>query len=162
MKPMILKLFFFMTILALSTRAMSNDHVPEIFDPAAGVAVQSMPDTTALLPVASSRNNEETPVIDVDTQKMVFRLKKSGFQSEWVLTSGDTIQKDLSAWAAKAGWNIVWNVSKDWVVPSNSVFSGEFQNAAEQVIKTLASNGALVHAQLYLANKTMVVTGAPE
>lgn len=160
MKPMILKLFFFMTILVLSTRVMSNDNAPRVLDPDAGGAVQSGPSTASLLSVANTGHVEDTPVIDVDSNRMVFRMKKSMSKGEWVLTAGDTIKKDLRMWAAKAGWNVVWNVSMDWVIPSNSVFYGEFQDAAEQVIKTLASNGALLHAQLYLANKTMVVTGA--
>ncbi|MDA8328833.1 MAG: toxin co-regulated pilus biosynthesis Q family protein [Betaproteobacteria bacterium] len=162
MKPMILKLFFFITILALSTHVMSDDNAPGIFDPVTRVAVQPMPSMAPLLPVTNTGHNEKTPVIDVDSNRMVFRFKESVSQGEWVLTAGDTIKKDLRMWAAKAGWNVVWNVSRDWVIPSNSLFYGEFQNAAEQVIKTLAGNGALVHAQLYLANQTMVVTGAPE
>ncbi len=162
MRPEMLKLFFFVIVLGLSNHAISNDNLTGISNHAAETVVQSIPYTASSLPLVSAAHDEETTLIDVDTHKMVFKLKKSVPQAEWILTAGDTIKKDLSLWAEKAGWNVVWNVPKDWVVPTNSVFSGEFQNAAEQVIKTLAGNGALVHAQLYLANKTMVVTGAPE
>ena len=78
---------------------------------------------------------------------------------EWTLTAGDTIGHDLQIWADKAGWKVIWSMQKDWTVPASTIFSGEFPVVAGEVIKTLASNGALIHAQFYEGNKTMVVTG---
>lgn len=80
----------------------------------------------------------------------------------WTLTAGDTAKKDLEVWAEKAGWRVVWNLSKDWTVPASTVFTGTFEGAAADVIKTLASNGALIHAQFFEGNKTLVITGASE
>lgn len=77
----------------------------------------------------------------------------------WTLTAGHTIGYDLQTWAEKANWKVVWNLQKDWTVPASTIFSGEFQGAATDVIKTLAANGALIHAQFFEGNKTMVVTG---
>lgn len=77
----------------------------------------------------------------------------------WTLTAGRTVGHELQAWGEKAGWKVIWNMPKDWAVPAATSFSGEFPDAAADVIKTLAANGALVRAQFYAGNKTMVVTG---
>lgn len=80
----------------------------------------------------------------------------------WTLTAGDAHRKDLEAWADKAGWKVIWNLSKDWIIPASTVFTGSFETATGDVIKTLAANGALIHAQFYEGNKTVVITGASE
>lgn len=78
----------------------------------------------------------------------------------WVLVAGRPIGHELRGWGAKAGWKIVWDMQKDWIVPADSQFTGDFPAAAADVINTLASNGALIHARFYEGNKTIVVTGA--
>lgn len=81
----------------------------------------------------------------------------------WTLTAGNPLSKELTKWGDASGWKVVWNVEKDWLVPSDSVFIGaDFQIAASNVIQSLAKNGAIIRSQFYLANKTMVITGAPE
>lgn len=80
-------------------------------------------------------------------------------QSTWTLTAGHTIGKELQAWGEKAGWKIIWNMPKDWTIPSVALFYGDFQTAASDVIKTLAGNGALVRAQFFEGNKTVVISG---
>lgn len=81
---------------------------------------------------------------------------------KWTLEAGATIGHELQKWGDKANWKVVWNLQKDWTVPASTVFEGEFATVAAEVIQTLAANGALIHAQFYEGNNTMVVTGAPE
>ncbi len=78
----------------------------------------------------------------------------------WSLQPGHTIGQDLQSWATKAGWKVVWNMSRDWAVPAPTTFAGDFQTAAGKVIETLTTNGALIRAQFYTGNNTMVVTGS--
>jgi len=77
----------------------------------------------------------------------------------WTLTAGHTVGQDLQTWGTKAGWKVIWSMSTDWTIPASTSFPGDFHAAASDVIKTLAANGALVRAQFYDGNKTMVVTG---
>lgn len=77
----------------------------------------------------------------------------------WKLKKGETIRSELSKWANDSGWALVWQLDKDWVVPADSVFTGGFDSASANVIETLASNGVLIHANFYTANRTLVVTG---
>lgn len=77
----------------------------------------------------------------------------------WTLTAGNTVGQELQAWGEKAGWKVIWNMPKDWSVPASTNFTGGFQAAASEVIKTLATNGALVRARFFEGNNTMIVTG---
>ena len=77
----------------------------------------------------------------------------------WQLKKGETIRSELSKWAKDSGWSLVWQFDKDWVIPSNSEFTGSFDIAAAKVVETLASNGILIHANFFSANKTLVITG---
>lgn len=77
----------------------------------------------------------------------------------WTLTAGHTIGQELAAWGEKAGWKVVWSMQKDWTVPASTVFPGDFKTAASAVITTLAGNGALIRAQFYDGNNTLVVVG---
>jgi len=81
---------------------------------------------------------------------------------KWTLEAGETIGHELQKWGDKAGWKVVWGMQKDWTVPASTVFEGEFSKVAGAVIQTLAANGALIHAQFYEGNNTMVITGASE
>ena len=79
--------------------------------------------------------------------------------SIWQLKNGETIRSELTKWAKDSGWSLVWQLDKDWMIPANSEFTGSFDVAAAKVIETLASNGVLIHASFYTANKTLVITG---
>lgn len=77
----------------------------------------------------------------------------------WKLKQGETIRAELAKWASESGWAMVWQLDKDWVIPADSIFTGSFDSASANVIETLASNGVLIHANFYTANKTLVVDG---
>jgi hypothetical protein len=77
----------------------------------------------------------------------------------WTLRAGRTIGQELAAWGEKAGWKVVWSMQKDWAIPANTSFEGDFKTAASAVITNLAGNGALVRAQFYDGNNTLVVIG---
>ena len=79
--------------------------------------------------------------------------------ASWTLTEGHTVGKEIQGWANVAGWKVVWNLAKDWSVPTTTTFKGDFKTSAGEVIKTLANNGVLIRAQFYDGNKTMVVSG---
>lgn len=77
----------------------------------------------------------------------------------WTLQAGKTVGEGLKAWAATANWTVIWTMQKDWIVPADTTFSGEFPDAAEAAIKTLAANGALIRAAINDGNRTLVVFG---
>ncbi|WP_304350907.1 TcpQ domain-containing protein [Comamonas testosteroni] len=77
----------------------------------------------------------------------------------WTLKAGVTIGQNLNTWSANTNWKVIWSLPKDWVVPNETSFTGDFADAAEKVIKTLSDNGVLVHIGIFEGNKTVVISG---
>lgn len=77
----------------------------------------------------------------------------------WTLRQGRLVGHELRTMGARVGWNVVWQLQRDVVVPADTTYTGDFEKAAGDVITTLASNGLLIHAKFYQGNKTMVVSG---
>lgn len=76
----------------------------------------------------------------------------------WTLHRGLLIGDELNAWAKKAGWTVVWQLSEDWSVPSTTYLNGNFKTAVTKVITALSSNGADIHA-VFHTNNTVVISG---
>lgn len=101
---------------------------------------------------------QQTALVSVPpTVAVILPIKKT--EPVWTLAAGRTVGQELQAWGDKAGWKVIWSMPKDWSVPASTSFSGDFPTVAADVIKTLAANGALVRAQFFEGNNTMVVTG---
>ncbi len=73
------------------------------------------------------------------------------------LMAGKPLGEQMREQGKAQGWTVVWNVTKDWVVPSPTAFGGDFQSAATQAIEAAASEGAPIAARIYSANRTIVV-----
>lgn len=120
--------------------------------PSTEVPDLTIADTTAevRLRVAAASTNSKIPML----APVVVEPDQT-----WQLKKGETIRSELTKWAKESDWSLVWQFDKDWVIPSNSEFTGQFDVAAAKVIETLSSNGILIHANFYSANKTLVITG---
>lgn len=80
----------------------------------------------------------------------------------WTLKAGETISHGLEAWAVQAHWTVVWQLARDWSVPATTSFTGTFEDAAENVLKTLSAEGVLLKGEIYEGNHTLVVKPAGE
>lgn len=74
-----------------------------------------------------------------------------------VLVGGTSLEQQLNGWAKQSGWTLVWNLQQDWIVPAGARFEGGFVPAAKDVVESLAKNGVDVRADVYSANRTLVV-----
>ncbi|PNE59743.1 hypothetical protein A8H39_00925 [Paraburkholderia fungorum] len=77
----------------------------------------------------------------------------------WTIRAGYPIGQELKHWGTPIGWNVVWQMPRDVVAASTASFTGDFPTAVTEVVKTLADNGALIHAQIYDGNRTVVIEG---
>ena len=55
----------------------------------------------------------------------------------FVLVRGKSMQAQLEAWAARAGWTVEWNVPDGWIVPNDQPLGNDFARAAQQTISLL-------------------------
>ncbi|MCA8325921.1 MULTISPECIES: toxin co-regulated pilus biosynthesis Q family protein [Burkholderia] len=84
------------------------------------------------------------------------------FDNAYRLAAGMSLQTQLREWAQKSGWNVIWNLPRDWIVPGDSAYGPDFQTAATRVVQDLAAAGIDVRADLYTGNRTLVVHEAGE
>lgn len=78
----------------------------------------------------------------------------------WRLNAGRLVRQELTEWGSKSGWHVLWHLQRDWTIPADTEFSGDFKEAASAVIRTLAENGLVIRGQFYDGNRTLVVSGA--
>lgn len=74
------------------------------------------------------------------------------------LQPGHPLGEQLRSQGQAQGWTVVWNVSRDWIVPSSTQIGGDFQTAATKAIEAAAAEGAPIAAAIYPANRTIVVS----
>lgn len=67
----------------------------------------------------------------------------------WILKKGQPIHTQLQEWGARAGWTVNWEIEKTWAIPAETRFGGTFQQALEQVIKTLYSQGYPIYLEMW-------------
>ncbi|TES96142.1 hypothetical protein E3D46_44575 [Burkholderia cepacia] len=84
------------------------------------------------------------------------------FDNAYRLAAGMSLQTQLREWAQKSGWNVIWNLPRDWIVPGDATYGPDFQAAATRVVQDLAAAGIDVRADLYTGNRTLVVHEAGE
>ncbi|MBW5286706.1 TcpQ domain-containing protein [Burkholderia gladioli] len=73
------------------------------------------------------------------------------------LDAGLPIDEQLRGWARRAGWTLLWNIEPGWIVPGAQDFGTDFRSAMNQVIASLADNGADVLGDGYEANHVFIV-----
>lgn len=73
------------------------------------------------------------------------------------LEAGLPIDEQLRGWARRAGWTLLWNIEPGWIVPGAQDFGADFRSAMNQVIASLADNGADVLGDGYKANHVFIV-----
>ncbi|NTZ86150.1 hypothetical protein FCJ61_24885 [Burkholderia metallica] len=84
------------------------------------------------------------------------------FDNAYRLTAGMSLQTQLREWAKKSGWNVIWSLPRDWIVPGDAAYGPDFTAAATHVIQDLATAGIDVRGDLFNGNRTLVVHEAGE
>lgn len=74
----------------------------------------------------------------------------------WIVEKNRTLREILENWAETAGWTVVWDSQRDWMIESSASFTGDFQNAAGDLIKAFAQAKPPVVGTFY-KNRTLVI-----
>lgn len=75
----------------------------------------------------------------------------------FALVGGASLQSQLSEWAKRAGWALVWHLDSDWIVPNGGDFGPAFVPAARLVVESMRANGEDVRATFHEGNRTLVI-----
>ena len=110
--------------------------------------------------LSASISGDAFDVAPAPKQASVRSAAKPAGPKPVVLTAGRAVGLQLQRIGAARGWTVLWKAPHDWIVPAATTFKGPFASAAQQIVETLAGNGADVRADVYASNKTIVVHAA--
>ncbi len=119
-----------------------------------GLQVRLQGKTLRIAPISDTGNTDAAYAADPDS---VLTAVAAPIASGLNFMPGHPLGEQLCEQGKAQGWTVVWNVSKDWIVPSATALGGDFQTAATQAIEAAASEGAPISARIYPINRTIVV-----
>jgi len=77
----------------------------------------------------------------------------------WVVLPSDvTLRRALVKWAARAGWQLVWEASVDVPISVNASFSGDFRTAVKGLFQSLSAADVNLIGMMYAGNRVLRVT----
>lgn len=76
----------------------------------------------------------------------------------WVVMSGKTLREVLGEWAENAGWDLVWNTSREYPISASAVFEGRFMDVSSALVRNFARATPVPHARFYKGNKVLVIS----
>jgi hypothetical protein len=75
----------------------------------------------------------------------------------WQLRRDALLHEELTDWAGRAGWQLLWQPGVTWRVAADASFLGEFPDAIASVIENLYLEGRPVRLVLWEGNKVAEV-----
>jgi hypothetical protein len=109
---------------------------------------------SVMVPASTDSQNDGSK-----SQKTAKKEERSWEVSEkdWRLEEG-SLKEQLSEWAEKAGYKVIWNAQHDFRISASANFHGTFTEAVKNTIKALYQNGARIEADIYKANKVIYIS----
>ena len=99
-----------------------------------------------MAPIAAPIRPADSPIID-DTPQQI---------QAWTLNPGP-LSPQLSAWAAGAGYQLLWNLSRDFSLSSFASYQGDFKSALKRVLLDLTAQGFPIRIRVSNLNKVVIV-----
>lgn len=72
-----------------------------------------------------------------------------------ILRSDRTLKMAISRWAAKAGWQLIWELKADYEVEVNTTITGTFEDAMAAVVNSMENSEAPMKVIFYKSNKVV-------
>lgn len=127
-------------------------------------AVKPLPEKP--LPLAESKkpSSQAAPITPIAAAPVSAPLPKDDGiheayvpQSEWSIEPG-TLRAQITAWTARAGYQLVWKASHDYDMDSHARFQGDFVGAVKNLFTGLQHAGFPLRVTLYKGNNVMEVS----
>ncbi|MGK0703249.1 toxin co-regulated pilus biosynthesis Q family protein [Yokenella regensburgei] len=76
----------------------------------------------------------------------------------WDIKKGMTLNQILYLWTKKAGWNLAWEANQDYMITSDAVIHGDFNDAIKNLFKYTGQMNPPIFISLYDKNKVLRVS----
>lgn len=112
------------------------------------------------------KNKEEINIIEtvIDTTEINKITITETSNNEWTLDSNKSLRGNLEIWAAKAGWQLIWNMEHDYGISFNATLQGDFIDAVSTLAEAyaMAPNPVLIRPVFYTQSNVLVVQSGEE
>jgi hypothetical protein len=75
----------------------------------------------------------------------------------WEANEGNNLRELLTKWSAMAGWKLLWNTNRNYVLNASVMFKGKFADVSSALIRAFARARPAPIATFYKGNRVIVV-----
>ncbi len=75
----------------------------------------------------------------------------------WEAAEGDNLRELLTKWSAMAGWKLLWNTNRNYILSAGVMFKGKFADVSSALIRAFARARPAPIATYYKGNRVIVI-----
>ncbi len=80
-----------------------------------------------------------------------------GSAEDWVASEGVSLRALLEEWGDRAGWRVIWNSDREYIVEAGAIFRGKYMDVASALIRAFARANPAPQGTFYKGNKVLVI-----
>ncbi|MFJ2994326.1 toxin co-regulated pilus biosynthesis Q family protein [Pandoraea sp. NPDC087047] len=75
---------------------------------------------------------------------------------------GSRVSEQLAEFASREGWQLAWEIDRDFPIEYPATFTGDFFSIVEQIVVSLQNSDAPIRVKVYEANRVLRVVHATQ
>ena len=76
---------------------------------------------------------------------------------DWLAPEGASVRNLLTEWGDKAGWRVIWNTDREYILEAGAMFRGRFMDVASALIRSFARAIPSPWGTFYKGNRVLLV-----